>query len=680
MTESSQAHGSEVLTLEGRANAPGSACGPLCRNTPDLAPAGADGTILVAERAVPDDVGRILASAGTLTLGGAVLSHVSLLSREFGKPSVSLAGSGDVRLLPPGREGLLELRDLVGDPDQPVLSEGDVVILDGDEGVVRVPGGADRSLRARIRAVYGPLSLFGRHPGDRSLLQAVLTSLGDDRATVLNFLLEAAVVHGMAPSGDAARFLLEALRADEERRPLVEERLRMMRESLLASARRWCEEASEEIGSTTAIEDLQRRQRRIEEVFEAKRRLMVDLGGPTGPLGELAGRIRRLGGARRKALRARVREEAAKVLALSDEALAARVGGLYQLLRRARAASLERDVVDRIQEILARHVAQERARAGEHLVVPLSPGEGSRDRSLVGGKAAGLLHTFPILPDGCEIPRGFVITSSAYRLHLLGETGEKLRRATESGPDEAVISRLARAAILSGEIPREVASAVGKEAAELGDVRLAVRSSATVEDGPAGSLAGQFDTCLGVRGLEALLDRTRWAWASLWNARAVRTLAARGRTPLRAAQAVLVQEMIETRAAGVLFSREPAGRPDTLLINASWGLGEGISQGEVGGELYWVRRSTGAIIASEPSEGRAMIVLDPDRAGTVESEVPADRAGRPCLDGDDLGRLAELARVLEEATGRSQDVEFGFREDGTLMVFQVRRVVPRRPR
>jgi len=75
-----------------------------------------------------------------------------------------------------------------------------------------------------------------------------------------------------------------------------------------------------------------------------------------------------------------------------------------------------------------------------------------------------------------------------------------------------------------------------------------------------------------------------------------------------------------------------------------------------------------------------MIELDPDRPGTVEIDLPEGRKRQPCLDLDDLRRLAALARILEEATGRSQDVEFGFRPDGALFVFQVRRVVPRRPR
>ncbi|HKB16157.1 MAG TPA: PEP-utilizing enzyme, partial [Planctomycetota bacterium] len=115
------------LEVRGRGIAPGLACGPLRRNRPELSPKDAAGAILLAERAVPDDVPKILAAAGTLTFSGAVLSHVSLLCREFGKVSVSFAGLTPVRFAHEGEEGLL----FVG---ARVLSDGDIVFLDGSRG------------------------------------------------------------------------------------------------------------------------------------------------------------------------------------------------------------------------------------------------------------------------------------------------------------------------------------------------------------------------------------------------------------------------------------------------------------------------------------------------------------------------------------------------------------------
>jgi pyruvate,water dikinase len=148
---------------------------------------------------------------------------------------------------------------------------------------------------------------------------------------------------------------------------------------------------------------------------------------------------------------------------------------------------------------------------------------------------------------------------------------------------------------------------------------------------------------------------------------------------LRAGQAVIVQEMIDTRSAGVLFSRDPSGRSDTLLINAAWGLGEGISQGELAGDLFWVRRSTGELIASESGRITHRIELAARGMGTVEVPLLPEQRGQPCLTAPELARVAHLARSLENATGRAQDVEFGFDHDGALVVFQTRRIVPRRP-
>jgi len=154
-------------------------------------------------------------------------------------------------------------------------------------------------------------------------------------------------------------------------------------------------------------------------------------------------------------------------------------------------------------------------------------------------------------------------------------------------------------------------------------------------------------------------------------------LAASGVSPLRVGQAVLVQAMVDTRAAGVLFSRDPGGRAETVLVNAARGLGEIISQGETSGDLYWVRRESGEVVASELGATTVRVAAHPD-GGTRDVPLAPDERDRPCLSPADLRRLAELARALEAGTGRAQDVEFGFDEIDRLVVFQTRRVVPSR--
>ena len=270
-------------------------------------------------------------------------------------------------------------------------------------------------------------------------------------------------------------------------------------------------------------------------------------------------------------MEAELRRNVKQALALPDELLRARLGGLFRLLRRARAAHLEPEDVDRLHRRLAAQLADERARAGTHLVVPLVSGA-PRERSLVGGKAQALIDVRDVVPEGCRVPRGFVVTSAAYRLApsrrdrreaAPRRRRDRRERDLEEGPGGDP----------GGDVPDEVRDAIRAAFETLGVGRFAVRSSATIEDGPLGSLAGLFDTYLGVSGFDDLLDRIRWAWASLWNARALAALSSMGLSPLRASQAVLVQEMIETRSAGVLFSRDPVGPPRHASDQRDVGLG-----------------------------------------------------------------------------------------------------------
>lgn len=665
-----------ILVLHGRATSPGLACGPLRRNRADAAPRDVEGGILVAERAVPDDVGRILSAVGTLTLSGAVLSHVSLLSREFGKPSVALSGGSKARLVAEG-DGLLLLEDVVGGSGPVALSEGDVVLLDGDDGLVRVPGGAHAEERARVRAVHAPLASYATLPDDPNLLQALVVACENPHGAAFSYLLEAALLHRRVPAGSAARRLIAAFAADPAHAHALGERLAWIRAKVETRAQARCRSAEEAIGAAEDLDELDRVLRGIERAVERDAAVLDDIDAPTDRIEAGLDPVLRAATNRRDLLRGRIDREVEEALALDETDMPPRLGGLFRLLRRARAAKVADSRLHELHTRLARQLAAERARAGIHLVLPLSL-DGPRERGLIGGKAAGLLEAARALPADCRIPPAFVVTASSYRLHLLGETGERLRQATLESADEATLSRRARAALLSGAVPDEVQEAVEQAYLELGEPRVAVRSSATIEDAPLASLAGLFDTYLGVQGLPNVLDRIRWAWASMWNARALSALGAAGMSPLRAAQAILVQQAVETRSAGVLFSRDPAGRADTMLVNATWGLGEGISQGEIAGDLFWVRRSTGDLVASESGGSTRQIVLDPAGLGTIEVPLPAERVGRPCLTPEDLSRLAALAQALEAATGRAQDVEFGFGPDGELVVFQIRRVVPHR--
>jgi pyruvate,water dikinase len=444
---------------------------------------------------------------------------------------------------------------------------------------------------------------------------------------------------------------------------------------MAASARSRCEKALAALPLHDDLDALDRAARSLREDVRTDLDRIEDLGGDPAALAGLIDPVLAEAGRRRDELTARLGADVEIAGALPDATVRSRLGGLLGLARHARSAGIAHDALALLESRLARVVADERGRSGTSLVVPLAS-ETPADRAVVGGKAAGLLAVREALPSGCRIPRGFVVTTAAYRLHLLGERGERLREAVRDCRDAAALSRRARAILLSGELLEDLLRPVEAALSQLGPSRLAVRSSATIEDGPEGSLAGLFDSWLGVAGLDELLHRIRLAWASLWNARALRAMGALGISPLEASQAVLVQEAVETRSAGVLLTRDPAGSAGTILVNAAWGLGEAISQGEVEGDVYRVRRGTGQIVAAESGGAATCLTLDPAGTGTVEVSLPPDRVGRPCLDGPNLSRLAALAAALEEATGRAQDVEFGVDDDGSVVVFQVRRIVP----
>ena len=185
-------------------------------------------------------------------------------------------------------------------------------------------------------------------------------------------------------------------------------------------------------------------------------------------------------------------------------------------------------------------------------------------------------------------------------------------------------------------------------------------------------MAGLFDTFIGVKEETELLDTIRWVWASLWNRRALSVLRALGGSPLAERQAVLIQRLIPCRVAGVMLSSEPEGDRDVALVNAAWGLGESISQGEVPGDVYRLAKRDGRAPAVERGKTRTKVVPDPERRGTVAVELSDAERASPCLGESELARLAELARHLEERGAGPRQIEFGFDDGGGLWVFQAR--------
>jgi rifampicin phosphotransferase len=178
-------------------------------------------------------------------------------------------------------------------------------------------------------------------------------------------------------------------------------------------------------------------------------------------------------------------------------------------------------------------------------------------------------------------------------------------------------------------VPGPTATAIAQSYAELGDdVPVAVRSSATVEDLPGLSAAGQHDTYLNIRGSVAVLDAVRRCWASLWSTRAIGYRAERGISPGDVSIAVVVQRLVPAQAAGVMFTIHPvSGARDQVVVSANWGLGESVVSGDLTPDVAVVDRASGTLVSYQLGGKELMTVAD--GAGTLETETPVDLRSAP---------------------------------------------------
>ncbi|MGA4989666.1 PEP/pyruvate-binding domain-containing protein [Nonomuraea bangladeshensis] len=297
-----------------------------------------------------------------------------------------------------------------------------------------------------------------------------------------------------------------------------------------------------------------------------------------------------------------------------------------------------------------------------NLVLPLD--DPAADLALAGGKGASLAR---LARAGLPVPRGFHVTTAAYRAFVAGFRDEIDPRDPEG----------AAALFARHEIPEPVAAAIREAYAGLGDdVAVAVRSSATAEDLPELSFAGQQDTFLNVRG-DGLLPAVLRCWASLWNARAIAYRDRNGVPHDDVALAVVVQELVDADAAGIMFTADPVtGALDETVINASWGLGEAVVGGQVTPDTLVLRG--GEIVREQVGDKTVMTVRTPD--GTEDRPVPAELRRAPVLSAAQAAELAALGTRVQDLYGVPMDVEWARRADGTLAVLQARPITGLRAR
>src|SRR5215204_5793302 len=301
---------------------------------------------------------------------------------------------------------------------------------------------------------------------------------------------------------------------------------------------------------------------------------------------------------------------------------------------------------------------------------------GKQDIALVGGKGANLGE---LSRAGLPVPPGYVVTTRAYDafVEVSGIKGEvvalaSVPRAEDPAGFEEVAEGI-RTLFSGGKVPDEMAEEIRSSYQELSDDRetpVAVRSSATAEDLPGMSFAGQQETYLNVRGAEALLEAVKNCWASLWTARAMAYRACQGIGPATVSLAVVVQRMVESEAAGVMFTANPSsGRRDQATISAAWGLGESVVSGSVTPDSMVVEKGSGRVISRETANKEVMTVYT--EGGTAERPVPEALQRQPVLDEEAVATLSRYGATIEELYETPQDIEWAL-GDGEFFVVQAR--------
>jgi len=296
------------------------------------------------------------------------------------------------------------------------------------------------------------------------------------------------------------------------------------------------------------------------------------------------------------------------------------------------------------------------------------------DLGSVGGKAASLGE---LAGAGLPVPPAFVVTADTYR-GFIEETGidGELFDAVDIDSDDsgalAAAHERATELILETPMPEPIREEIVAAYGELdgGEASVAVRSSATAEDLPDASFAGQQETFLNVTG-DDLLERVKECWASLFSQRAIYYRNEQGFAHEAVDIAVVVQVMVDSEKSGVMFTSHPSTGEPVTIIEAAWGLGEAVVSGAVSPDNYVVDPATGDVRDVTVADKKVMCVRDPETGETVEREVPDDRRNERVLDEAELVELVEMGEEVEEHYGVPQDVEWAI-YDGDVYMLQSR--------
>lgn len=299
------------------------------------------------------------------------------------------------------------------------------------------------------------------------------------------------------------------------------------------------------------------------------------------------------------------------------------------------------------------------------------------DLPIVGGKGANLGE---MTGNGLPVPPGFCVTAGAYKdfIHY-AELDEVITFLIESLNVDDVeqlndVSKEVRQKIMEAPILPELEEEIKKsyldfsKSINMTDPEVAVRSSATAEDLPDASFAGQQDTYLHIRGEEELVKHVKMCWASLWTGRAIYYREKQHFDHFDVLLSAVVQKMVNSKKSGVMFTANPINQnTDEMMINSSWGLGEAVVSGTVTPDEYIIDKKTKEIKEKHVASKLSMVVKKEDGVGTevvnVEDYLGKDAVEEESLTRDELNKLIEMGLKIENIYGSVQDTEWAFDKD-----------------
>jgi pyruvate,water dikinase len=286
------------------------------------------------------------------------------------------------------------------------------------------------------------------------------------------------------------------------------------------------------------------------------------------------------------------------------------------------------------------------------------------DAAHAGGKAASLGE---LVRAGIAVPRGYVIIAAAFSLHMDSVDPAGTHRGALAGlapSDRAGAAADLRALVTAAPLPPAVAAEIAAAYERLGAGPVAVRSSATLEDSAEASFAGLQDTYLAVRGTDAVLDRVRACWASLYNDGSVAYRRRQGIGEDGLAMGVVVQRMLNPRSAGVMFTRSPVtGDRSVVAIEGTWGLGSALVGGEVTPDSFTVSKVTGEITGRRVGVKLRVHSFTPNGQGISASPMTFPLRRTACLTDDEARALALIGRQVEDHYDAPQDIEWALLGD-----------------